>query len=732
MLKAINIEAWPVLANAERQMDPAMPSPGEFNHLLTVVPRGRSAEEWIWLDTTPGVAPYRMLLSNLRDRNVLLVSPPKELKQWPGVTHVLRTPADPPFAMSAVTEVTGKIDTLGAIRAAVRMTFRGDAEVVLRSVLLNVPADQLIEVAKGIAEEMKLDGNVSDFKATNLEAPGLPLSIEFSIRRGGFFKWTATGATLSLPLEDFELPYATDKEWKTRTRGKLGSPVLLTSRAILELPAGYTPALPVGIKVARDGYAFHSAYRIEEGRVVVERTVQIKKPEILATAAPEYLSFVRTVRSDEAQKIELTFDTKAAAEIPPDATAVELYSAGFDAFQNNRYEVALAYWNGVVKLAPKHDSVWDALGLAYEKLGRPADAVNAFRKQTEESPYHHQAFKDLARVLIRQNEHDAARKALLKHVEIVPLDGGALSDLGSSLIDAGEHAQAAVHLEKAVAISKNDAWSHVRLGAAYAGLKAPDKARAAFERAIKISPSPGIWTYAGWHLAQQGIELPWAEDLCRKTLTQVADTMNSLNLAEVTDGNRDDVERVGWSWDAVGWIHFQRGNAELAERYIRAAWMLMGEPEMMDHLGQIYEKQARLADAAGAYVTALSLNQSSKPVAERARRILGEKTDLKDLLAAAPGASMNERPVTLIPASPVDGAAQVEVLLKPDGSVADARFERGDEAIRTLVASVRTTRFKIQFPDDVIGQLLSTVGVRCRSNPSECGAGVLPVRSRWN
>src|SRR5579871_1022089 len=52
LLKASGIEAWPALIHVSRELDPDVPSPAQFNHVITVVPR---AGKYIWLDTTPEV-----------------------------------------------------------------------------------------------------------------------------------------------------------------------------------------------------------------------------------------------------------------------------------------------------------------------------------------------------------------------------------------------------------------------------------------------------------------------------------------------------------------------------------------------------------------------------------------------------------------------------------------------------------------------------------------------------
>jgi len=64
LLKAAGIEAWPALIHTQRKLDAEVPSPAQFNHVITVVPSG---PQFIWLDTTPEVAPYGLLLQSLRN-----------------------------------------------------------------------------------------------------------------------------------------------------------------------------------------------------------------------------------------------------------------------------------------------------------------------------------------------------------------------------------------------------------------------------------------------------------------------------------------------------------------------------------------------------------------------------------------------------------------------------------------------------------------------------------------
>ena len=59
-------------------------------------------------------------------------------------------------------------------------------------------------------------------------------------------------------------------------------------------------------------------------------------------------------------------------------------------------------------------------------------------------------------------------------------------------------------------------------------------------------------------------------------------------------------------WDTLGWVHFQRGNLDQAEQFIRAAWLLGQHGEVGDHLAQVYEKRGEKEKAIQTYAQALA------------------------------------------------------------------------------------------------------------------------------
>lgn len=124
LLQAAGIQAFPVLASTGYKLDPSVPSPGLFNHVLTAIPQGDS---FLFLDTTPEVAPFGLLLNALRDRQALVIP-------LNGPARLVFTPPDPPFPAREFFRMDASIDQKGTLDGKARLEARGDSEVVLRLV----------------------------------------------------------------------------------------------------------------------------------------------------------------------------------------------------------------------------------------------------------------------------------------------------------------------------------------------------------------------------------------------------------------------------------------------------------------------------------------------------------------------------------------------------------------------------------------------------------------------
>ena len=124
LLDAVGVKAYPALVNASGVVDPNVPSPGQFNHVIALIPE---ADNPIWADTTPEVAPLGYLLSTLRGKPALVIP-------QAGIPSLVEIPRESGEKSLTTFNLVGKIDQAGTLDALINWKYQGnDDTVVLRS-----------------------------------------------------------------------------------------------------------------------------------------------------------------------------------------------------------------------------------------------------------------------------------------------------------------------------------------------------------------------------------------------------------------------------------------------------------------------------------------------------------------------------------------------------------------------------------------------------------------------
>jgi transglutaminase-like putative cysteine protease len=113
LLQASGINLYPALINSSRKLDPDVPSPSQFDHVIGYLPQGKSNDA-VWFDTTPEVAPFGFLLQPLRDKQALVMAGDKSIQ-------LITTPADPPFPGTHAFKIDGRLGDDGTFEAKARI-----------------------------------------------------------------------------------------------------------------------------------------------------------------------------------------------------------------------------------------------------------------------------------------------------------------------------------------------------------------------------------------------------------------------------------------------------------------------------------------------------------------------------------------------------------------------------------------------------------------------------------
>ena len=492
LLEAEGMHASSVLINSSRKLDPDVPSPSQFDHVITMLPMGKQE---IWMDTTSEVAPFRLLAYSLRNKLALVVPAS-------GTPHLEETPADTPMPDSEISEVDGTINQIGKLEAHVHYTFRGDEELLLRSIFRRVPEAQWQRVVENVNSGM--GGDVTNLKISDPAATREAFTMSYDVSRPNFLDWSKKKSDLTLPLCQFNLPDLGDADGDVDSEPlKLGPKAEYVYKIKLELPVKYTARAPLPFSLKRDYAEYQATYKLQGTTFTADRTLTLRKDELPAPRAEDYEAFRHAVSSDLGQFLSLE-NTVAGTPAPPaDMKADDLVESGRAAIASNNLPLAVTLLKRATEVDAKNKYAWNMLAAAYMGMRQNDDAIAALKKQIEINPYDEYAYNALGRAYWQERKYDDAATAFNKQIEINPLDKFAHAGLGSMYSEWKKYDLAAAELEKATSLTPDNPELQVTLGDAYLNLGQDDKALATFDHAVELSATPLVWNNIAYQLVAE-------------------------------------------------------------------------------------------------------------------------------------------------------------------------------------------------------------------------------------
>ena len=700
LLTSIGVRAAPVLISSDTDVEPAVPSPAQFDHMITRIATGRDS---IWLDATPGVAPYRLLVFPLRDK-LALVMPPG------GDAHLARTPANPPFAAYDSIGVTGEVTDLGAVQVAVSYVMRGDVEVLLRTLVRQVPRENWPQFTRGLAISAGFVGTPSAPQASDPTVTTEPFVYGFRLERSTPATWLDRRADFWLPLPRMQV------DSQVTDTVVLGPPMRHVVYVSLQLPVGVTARLPLPVSTSRAYADYRSSYSLNGRTLTARRELTVKQARLGPPLRGAYATLRRLIRDDEAQSVTLIRASDPPAATASTANVDDLHARGLAALRNRDGQGAARLFREVVRLAPEHRDGWTNLGRAYMEQRLPDSAAAAFRKQIALSPDEAYGHNNLGWALRGAQRLNDAVGAFQRALELSPLDEYAHAALGRVYLEQQRDSAAAESLERATKLTPDDASLYVDLGKAYGRLKQADGALAAFTRAVELAPQISTWNSAAYGLAEGGVGLDQAEEWARRAVAAAAEGMRDAELG-ATGPQLSNAFLLSACWDTMGWVFYRKGDLVRAERYVRAAWLMRGTGEIGLHLGEIYEKLGRRNDARQHYAMAAGGWTPSAEARRRLTAIVGSADRATEAINAARVVTLDQRTFKLGKATS-DVNLTVEVLVTPKG-ITQVRRESGADLTGQLARDIRAVRVGVLFPDTTAVRIPRHASVMC-STGGEC------------
>ncbi len=715
LLDAEGFKSTSVLIGSQRKLDPDVPSPMQFDHVITRVPVDGKE---IWLDSTPGVAPFRMLSSNLRGKQALAISPD-------GKVELVWTPTDLPFEAFDRTAIDGGVSDTGKLTAHVSITSRGDNEIALRFGMRRMPSSHWKDIFDYMLRNTRLrGGEITNLKASDPSDTDKPIQVDFDIMTYNYFDWSAAESKFALPLSTIALPSAKnsdddeDDDAADSDDHKIDFGAIQQDVAELKFtfPAKYKVKLPIAVDVRRDYAEYHSSYKFEGGVLTGKRDLKILVREIPDSRADDYAAFRRVVKADEGQQVALENQSPSSAATVGGDSADDLNAAGLQALKNQQYQLAVDLFNKAVALDAKNKSAWNNLGRAYMGLGQDEKAIDAFEKQIALNPYDQYAYNNLGLAYEHSGHYEQAIQQFHKQIDVNPLDAYAHGNLGHVLLNQKKYAEAVPELEKAVDMQPKNAIMQVYLGQAYIGNNQTEKGMAAFEKATSDSATPVVWNDIAYGLSEQNVQLDRASQYADTAIQALQTQLRDVNFDNLRMQNLGTANLLFAVWDTKGWIEFKRGNVDAAESYILPAFLAGGHGDEAEHLGEIYEKRGKKDEAIRYYLFSMI---SENPSADAMAKL--QALGVKNADSRLPQARTELQKLrTYLLKDTGKGTAEFFLLMSP-GKIEGVKFVKGDDSLKSLGDSLTKSDIAMKFPPDAQVRVVRRAVVRCGTTaPGPC------------
>jgi tetratricopeptide (TPR) repeat protein len=727
MLTAAGFHPEASLIGAGIRLNEDVPSPSAFNHLITALPLGGTT---IWLDSTAEVAPYRMLVIPIRDKQTLVVPDT-------GVAMLKRTPAVLPFTPSTTFTAKGTLAENGTAKAHMEYITRGDDEIVMRAVFRQVPPGQWDQLVQNLSQRLGFTGTTSHTEADRPDTTTDPFKLSYDYEREKLGDWDNLRIVPLMPMAFVPIP--DDKDPPTEPID-LGQPHVDTTKTILTLPDGWGVLLPDAIHQKNPYITFDKTYKIEGHTLTVERRIEILQRRIPVAEWKTYKKWTDAVFKDGEPWIQLITNRspkkigssdKTVSSDTNNSQVEDLMKETLAQIQRGEANAASDTLDKATKINDKQPGLWALIGYLRSMQGRPKDALEAFQNEVAISPSNYQVLAGVVELQLNLGQTAQATESMRTLMKLGPFNDKLEAALPGMLEKLRLWNELVTLLESQVQKDPDSIDLQIQLGSAQIKAGKAEQGKTTLLAALKKTKEPGLLNDGAYSLADADMELPLAEQYARSAIESFTTRSSSWNPNTDSHDQKDDQAQMVATWDTLAWILYKEDHLEEAEGYARAAWRntLRGEAGL--HLGLIEEKSGRRAEALALYEIALSLltplqgdtkGSEPNPDAENLRKHIAQ---LKQggIKPNASDAQNNAQKLRTLPAgsNPGKNLLTSYSILVSDGKLtelaADGAIAPADKDISD--ALVRRANFSTWTPPNSAAKIIRKGTLNCHAGTCE-------------
>lgn len=290
-------------------------------------------------------------------------------------------------------------------------------------------------------------------------------------------------------------------------------------------------------------------------------------------------------------------------DIDKDTTAWQVKMLlGDIALRERNDSLAVKSFKEVTELAKWNSEAWVRLGGIYFDKRKYEDAVMLMEEAIKNFPDDFAVNLILGLSHTQLNNFVGAKDYLHKAVELNPKDINALSAYGFTLNQLKQPDLAIRYLSEALKLDPDNVELLGTLGLIYNAQKKWEQCDSAYTRALSLdSTNALVLNNYAYSLAERNIKLAEALDMVTKAVEKDPENPSYL--------------------DTIGWVYYQLGEYDRAEKYITQAVELdNNNATLLEHLGDILFKKGENARAMEYWRKSMDLNSDNPELLQKIER----------------------------------------------------------------------------------------------------------------
>jgi Flp pilus assembly protein TadD len=701
----------------------------------------------MWLDSTPGVAPFGYLMATIRDQQALVVSSS-------GVAALATTPANPPYPLMERFEANGSLDADGKMTAKMSATYRDDSEILIRSLANSVAPAEWDQTSQYLSSIRGFSGTTSNAQFKNVDDLTSPIGMSYDYQRHPFGDWDNRRIVPLFPALEF--PQLASDGTAPKEDIDLGAPRQMVAITRMQLPERYRTDLPDPIHVKTEFATFDKTYRFDGKEITAERTITVLRGKVAKEDWKNYQKFAKDVSLDSEPWIQLFPPAKpitievekqdaakpskviandgktitiqvpttqagettpvAAAPIAENTSAHELMDKAREQLRTGDWQSAKATLEAAKQKNPDEEYLWAMLG-SVAAMQRNFDEAKAdYRTETKKHPDNAMVAGALAEVERKGGDAAAAQQTLKEYLARRPDELRLSLQLAQMQLAAEDNNGALTTLQSAADQHPDDSNVRVQLSETLLRLQRKDEAAAAAKSVLQDATDPGVMNNAVYILSETGHDLAYAETMSRKSVEMLEEKSAGITATEANSKAFYNADMLIAAWDTLGWILYQEGKLEDGQPFIAAAWRDSLHAEVGDHLGQVEEAMQKKDEASATYRLADAAVNSTTP--PDVKKHIHDGFTRLEAGGAKPGpkngadALQNSRTYKLGHVEGMNGWGTFRIELAADG-VIEAQQMSGDHRISSIGDAIKKMKFPELIPPGSKAHLLRSAVVSC-------------------